>query len=204
MQETGIISRFKQKWMHNNGKNIYGMAEAARLDIENMIFPFVILVWGIVSAAAISLAEWLLIHFRIVPQLGQCCFRYQTVVIRLFYCRVLKKIDLQYQMSFGNHGTLVKELAMHPLLFSKAKIWLVPTHCAHVPLRLDSRVYFYDGSESDNIAVYERLIKNGRLARRTLFNWPQEKKHYLRAFEKQSIIRSSVIWPCPFLMQLQM
>ena len=107
-------------------------------------------------------------------------------------------------MSPGNHGTLVKELAMHPLLFSKAKIWLVPTHCAHVPLRLDSRVYFYDGSESDNIAVYERLIKNGRLARRTLFNWPQEKKHYLRAFEKQSIIRSSVIWPCPFLMQLQM
>ena len=62
MRENGIVARFKHKWMYNTDKNDYGMAEAVTLDFENMVFPFMCLVVGIVSAATVLLAEWIVIN----------------------------------------------------------------------------------------------------------------------------------------------
>ena len=64
MQENGIIARFKHKWMYNTDKNYYGMAEAVTLEFENLIFPFMCLVVGIVAAATVLLAEWILFFFQ--------------------------------------------------------------------------------------------------------------------------------------------
>ena len=64
MQENGIVARFKHKWMYNTDKNNYGMAEAVTLDFENMVFPFMCLVVGVVSAATVLLAEWIILFFK--------------------------------------------------------------------------------------------------------------------------------------------
>ena len=64
MQENGIIARFKHKWMYNTDKNYYGMAEAVTLEFENLIFPFMCLLVGIVAAATVLLAEWILMFFQ--------------------------------------------------------------------------------------------------------------------------------------------
>ena len=59
MQENGIRDRFLKRWMHINDQS-YGISEPVTLDFENLIFPFMVLLLGVIAAAQIVLMEWVL------------------------------------------------------------------------------------------------------------------------------------------------
>ena len=59
MQECGWIARLKHKWMFLANEN-YEITEASELTINNVMFTFVTLAFGIVIALGLLLVEWFL------------------------------------------------------------------------------------------------------------------------------------------------
>ena len=59
MQENGLDTRVKLRWMYNANTNYEGI-QATPLTGENLIFPFVLLVLGINAAITTCVFEWLI------------------------------------------------------------------------------------------------------------------------------------------------
>ena len=57
MQESGLLNRIRHRWIYKANQD-YGMAEPASLSIQNIMFVFACIAFGIVLAAYIILAEW--------------------------------------------------------------------------------------------------------------------------------------------------
>ena len=74
-------------------------------------------------------------------------------------------------VSNGFHQDLFKELAETPHLFAKTTTWFVPLeYLPTVSLRLDSRVFFYDPTQTGSYKVYESYaIKGGDPVTKHLF-----------------------------------
>ena len=65
-------------------------------------------------------------------------------------------------LSLGNHQSLLSELQSDPLLFGGTRVWILPReHESGLPLRLDSKVYLYEGNASDGYTVYESYAMRG-------------------------------------------
>ena len=87
---------------------------------------------------------------------------------------LLKARNSPIFMSDGYHHDLIQDIAESPLLlFSRSTMWFMPIeYLANVGLRLDSRVYFYDATQSGTYKVYESYaIKGGRPIATMLFEW---------------------------------
>ena len=66
-------------------------------------------------------------------------------------------------LSLGNHQSLLSELQGDPLLFSGTRVWVLPReHESGLPLRLDSKVYLYEGNQSIGYTVHEGYAMEGR------------------------------------------
>ena len=62
----------------------------------------------------------------------------------------------------GNHQSLLSELQGDPLLFGGTRVWVLPReHESGLALRLDSKVFLYEGNASDGYTVYESYAMRG-------------------------------------------
>ena len=95
-------------------------------------------------------------------------------------------------LSQGDHRDLVMELSKDPNLFSRTTMWFVPLgYESSMPLRLDSRVFLYDGPRSYGYTVYESYsLRGGTPTTRKLLEWsPEMASNATNVFEKRSILR---------------
>ena len=95
-------------------------------------------------------------------------------------------------LSKGDHKDLVMEFSRHPNLFSRTSVWFFPLgYESSIPLRLDSRVFLYEGAKSDGYTVYESYSMRGRTqTTRKLLEWsPKMASDAANVFEKRSILR---------------
>ena len=62
----------------------------------------------------------------------------------------------------GNHKSLLTELKKDPLIFDGTRVWILPfKYMSCLALRLDSKVYLYEGNASDGYTVYESYAMRG-------------------------------------------
>ena len=93
-------------------------------------------------------------------------------------------------LSQGDHRDLMVEFSSAPILFSRTSMWFMPIeYGSDIPLRLDSRVFLYDG----NYTVYESYaVRGGPPVIRRLLEWsPEDATSDATVFEKRSILRGS-------------
>ena len=95
-------------------------------------------------------------------------------------------------LSQGDHRDLMVEFSSAPILFSRTSMWFMPIeYGSDIPLRLDSRVFLYDGAQSGNYTVYESYaVRGGPPVIRRLLEWsPEDATSDATVFEKRSILR---------------
>ena len=96
-------------------------------------------------------------------------------------------------LSQGDHEDLLVEFSRDPILFSRTSVWFVPLgYESSMPLRLDSRVFLYDGPMSDGYTVYESYsVRGGTPTVRKLLEWSPEGviSDAANVFEKRLILR---------------
>ena len=120
------------------------------------------------------------------------CIRYNEGETKNIFesLQVLKKSPIF--LSQGDHKDLVMEFSRYPNLFSRTSVWFLPLgYESSMPLRLDSRVFLYDGLKSDNYIIYESYSVMGRTQMtRKLLEWsPKMASTAANVFEKRSILR---------------
>ena len=65
-------------------------------------------------------------------------------------------------LSPGNHHSLLSKLQGDSLLFGGTRVWILPReHESGSALRLDSKVFLYEGNASDGYTVYESYAMRG-------------------------------------------
>ena len=62
----------------------------------------------------------------------------------------------------GDHKNLLSELQSDPLIFDGTRVWVIPyEHESSLALRLDSKVYLYEGNQSVGYTVYQGYAMRG-------------------------------------------
>ena len=120
------------------------------------------------------------------------CIRYNVGEMKNIYESLQLSKNSPIFLSQGDHKDLVMEFNRDPNLFSRTSVWFVPLgYESNMPLRLDSRVFLYDGPKSDSYTVYESYSVRGRApTTRKLLEWsPKMASKVTNVFEKRSILR---------------
>ena len=66
-------------------------------------------------------------------------------------------------LASGDHRSLLSELQSDPLIFDGTRVWVIPyeLESSLATLRLDSKVYLYEGNQSAGYTVYEGYAVRG-------------------------------------------
>ena len=75
-----------------------------------------------------------------------------------------------------NHKALLNQLSFKPLSFSGNRVWIMPLkYMALLPLRLDSKIFFYERAPPGTFNVYEAYaIKGGAPVQNLLYQWTEK------------------------------
>ena len=121
------------------------------------------------------------------------CVRYNVEETKNIFESLLISKNSPIFLSQGDHKDLVMEFSKDPMLFSRTRVWFVPLgYETTMPLRLDSRVFLYDGPKSDGYTVYESFSVRGETpTMRKLLEWSLEGviSDATNVFEKRLILK---------------
>ena len=91
-----------------------------------------------------------------------CAGNGKSEVLDYLESQLSNSVPSSVLLSQGDHRTLVTEWRESPHLFGQSNVWIIPLEYEHMlPLRLDSRVVLYNGSDTDGYSLHESYAVNG-------------------------------------------